>query len=398
MFADLKILELASVLAGPGVGQFFAELGATVIKVENPETGGDVTRSWKGSGEITDDRSAYFCAVNWGKKSIAINLESVEGKSILYKLVEQCDIVIVSYKPGDSVRLGVDYETLKQWNPKLIYGQITGYGSSDPRVGYDAVIQAEAGFMFMNGEPGGASLKMPVALIDVLAGHHLKEGILLALLKRERTGNGDFIEVSLIQAAIASLANQATNWLVAGKIPEKQGSAHPNIAPYGDVFTTADKHEILLAVGSDKQFAALCRVLQVSEIAQDVKFKTNGVRVNNRALLKALLQDRIAKYTADTLIQQLDKAKVPIGRIRNLQEVFETPQAREIMFSSKAISGVKTYVGNPNAQMHSHFLPPPHFGEHTAEILQQSLNITPEAIQILISTGCVAAFRPFPAG
>jgi crotonobetainyl-CoA:carnitine CoA-transferase CaiB-like acyl-CoA transferase len=199
MFENLKVLELASVLAGPGVGQFFAELGATVIKVENPKTSGDVTRGWKVAGEMTDDRSAYFCAVNWGKQSIAVNLDSTEGQSIVHKLAEQCDVVVASYKPADAEKIRVDYHTLRKFNPSLIYGSITGYGPDQPRVGYDAVIQAESGFMFLNGEPGRTSLKMPVALIDILAGHQLKEGILLAIIRREKTGEGAFIEISLIQ-------------------------------------------------------------------------------------------------------------------------------------------------------------------------------------------------------
>ena len=263
MFHELKVLELASVLAGPSVGQFFAELGAEVIKVENIHTGGDVTRTWKVKNEETDDRSSYFCSVNWGKKSIAVDLNRKEGKAIIYKLVEKSDIVIASYKSGDAEKLGVDYKTLSSLNPHLIYGQISGFGSSNPRVGYDAVIQAEAGFMFLNGEPDGPSLKMPVALMDILAAHHLKEGILLALLRKNQTGKGDFLEVSLLQAAVSSLANQATNWLVAGVTPQKQGSAHPNIAPYGDIFRTLDGHEILLAIGSDRQFNSLCKILNL---------------------------------------------------------------------------------------------------------------------------------------
>ena len=181
---DIKVLELASVLAGPGVGQFFAELGAEVIKVENLKTCGDVTRSWKSAGEETDDRSAYFCSVNWGKQSIAIDLMTGEGREIVHHLAARSHIVIVSYKPGDADKLGVDYGSLSKDHPELIYGQITGYGSGNQRVGYDAIIQAEAGFMFMNGEPGGPSLKMPVALIDLLAAHQLKEAILIALLQR----------------------------------------------------------------------------------------------------------------------------------------------------------------------------------------------------------------------
>lgn len=389
MFEDLKVLELASVLAGPGVGQFFAELGATVIKIENPITGGDVTRSWKGAGEKTDDRSAYFCSVNWGKKSIAVNLETTEGKAIVYELVRKSDIVIASYKPGDAVKCGVDYETLRKLNHKLIYGQITGYGSDDQRVGYDAVVQAEAGFMFMNGEPGSTSLKMPVALIDILAGHHLKEGILLALLQQTRTGEGAFVEVSLIQAAISSLANQASNWLVAGKIPQKQGSSHPNIAPYGDVFTTSEGHELLLAIGSDKQFHNLCSLLEMRELAMDSRFSTNPSRVNNRVLLHHVLQERIIDYKTDDFLNTLNQAKIPVGIIRNVAEVFELPQAKALLLHSNERIGVKTYVGSPNSKKTSHFLPPPHFGEHTLEILSDSLKMSPEAIQKLISNGSI---------
>ncbi|MCA6404114.1 MAG: CoA transferase, partial [Cytophagales bacterium] len=265
MFHNLKVLELASVLAGPSVGQFFAELGAAVIKVENLKTGGDVTRSWKGMGEQTDERSAYFCSCNWGKKSIAVDLSTVEGKQIVKELAKRSDIIIASYKPGDAEKLGVSYQQLSMNNDQLIYGQITGYGSDDDRVGYDAVIQAESGFMDLNGEKDGQPTKMPVALIDVLAAHQLKEGLLLALLKKERSGVGSLVEVSLIQSALSSLANQATNWLVAKKLPTRQGSSHPNIAPYGDSFLTKDGKRVLLAIGNDRQFKDLIAVLGISE-------------------------------------------------------------------------------------------------------------------------------------
>jgi len=389
MFENLKVLELASVLAGPSVGQFFAELGATVIKVENPKTSGDVTRSWRAKGENTDDRTAYFCAVNWGKQSIAVNLDSLDGQRIVQQLAEQCDIVIESYKPYDAKKNGVDYDTLRKINPSIIYSSITGYGPRDPRVGYDAVIQAEAGFMFLNGEPGKASLKMPVALVDILAGHQLKEGILLALLRRQQTGEGALVEVSLIQSAIASLANQATNWLVGGTIPQKQGSAHPNIAPYGDVFRTADDHEILLAIGNDRQFGQLCELFGLSEIADDEKFKTNALRVINRVILHHVLQERISMQTSDAIMTVLQGSKIPAGVVQNIQEVFESPQARQLLFKSGSLLGVKTYVGS-SEQMASHFLPPPHYGEHTAEVLQKWLKLDSQTIQKLISNGSIS--------
>jgi crotonobetainyl-CoA:carnitine CoA-transferase CaiB-like acyl-CoA transferase len=364
---DIKVLELASVLAGPGVGQFFAELGADVIKVENIRLGGDVTRSWKVSGEDTDDRSAYFCSVNWGKRSIALDLSNSSHIQVVHKLAEKSDIVIASYKPGDAEKLCVDYKTLRSKNPTLIYGQITGYGSANPKVGYDAIIQAESGFMFMNGEPGGTSLKMPVALIDVLAGHQLKEGLLLALLERMKTGSGSLVEVSLIQSAVCSLVNQATNWLVAGKLPRKHGSSHPNIAPYGDVFLTSDKVELLLAVGNDRQFTDLCKILEIEQTARDPKFDTNMMRVQNRLELNKILGEKISQRLSHDLVSQIDLAKVPGGLIQNIDGALDMPESRDLLISSANLKGLRSYVGNIDQKID--LIPPPKLGEHTEQIL-----------------------------
>jgi crotonobetainyl-CoA:carnitine CoA-transferase CaiB-like acyl-CoA transferase len=369
MLQDIRVLELASVLAGPSVGQFFAELGAQVIKVENSKTGGDVTRSWKGTGEQTDDRSAYFCSVNWGKKSIALDLSIAEERKVVHQLAASSDIVIASYKPGDAEKLGVAYQQLVANNPALIYGQISGYGANDPRVGYDAVVQAEAGFMFMNGEPGGSSLKMPVALIDILAGHQLKEGLLVALLNKSKTGKGSLVEVSLIQTAIASLANQASNYLVAGKIPQKQGSAHPNIAPYGDVFTTRDGKQVLLAIGNDKQFKTLCDLLGEPLIAQQPPFTTNELRVANRPMLYTLLAELIEKQSAARLLPALYDAKIPAGIIQDLAQAFATPQAQQLLVHAADRQGVRTFVAQfENSLLSGLLTPPPHLGEHSQEI------------------------------
>jgi crotonobetainyl-CoA:carnitine CoA-transferase CaiB-like acyl-CoA transferase len=378
MFDDLKVLELASVLAGPSVGQFFAELGAEVIKVENILTGGDVTRTWKAAGEQTDDRSSYFCAVNWGKKSIAIDLNREEGKAIVHKLAKRAHIVVASYKAGDAQKLAVDYKTLSALNPEIIYGQITGFGSDTPRVGYDAVIQAESGFMFMNGEPGGNSLKMPVALMDVLAAHHLKEGILLALLQKNKSGKGSFVEVSLLDAAISSLANQATNWLVAGAIPQKQGSAHPNIAPYGDIFKTVEGHEILLAVGSDK-----------AAISTNPLFETNALRVKNRTALNSILSEKIGRRSTEAFADSLYRSNIPYGVVKNLQEVFLSPEAQRLLVHSSDRVGVKSFVGHPVHPNSSHFLPPPRLGEHSREIMLQSLKMPLNELQSLFEGGII---------
>jgi crotonobetainyl-CoA:carnitine CoA-transferase CaiB-like acyl-CoA transferase len=387
MFHELKVLELASVLAGPSVGQFFAELGAEVIKVENTHTGGDVTRTWKVKNEETDDRSSYFCSVNWGKKSIAVDLNRKEGKAIVYKLVEKSDIVIASYKSGDAEKLGVDYKTLSSLYPHIIYGQISGFGSNNPRVGYDAVVQAEAGFMFLNGEPDGSSLKMPVALMDILAAHHLKEGILLALLRKNRTGKGDFLEVSLLQAAVSSLANQATNWLVAGVRPQKQGSAHPNIAPYGDIFRTLEGFELLLAIGSDRQFTSLCKILNLDD--GNEMYRTNVLRVRNRLTLNQLLGQNIALLPLNTLISKLQAANIPYGIIKDMQAVFDTPEVQSLLLHSDDRIGVRTFVGTSFRDGSSHFLPPPHLGEHTREILIQTLEMQAVEVESLLSAGII---------
>jgi crotonobetainyl-CoA:carnitine CoA-transferase CaiB-like acyl-CoA transferase len=386
MFHELKVLELASVLAGPTVGQFFAELGAEVIKVENIHTDGDVTRTWKVNGEDTDDRSSYFCSVNWGKKSIAIDLNRKEGKEIIYRLVQNVDVVIASYKPGDAEKLGVDYKTMASMNPALIYGQISGFGSTNPRVGYDAVIQAEAGFMFLNGEQGGQSLKMPVALMDILAAHQLKEGLLLALLRKVKTGEGDFVEVSLLQAAVASLANQASNWLVANVIPQKQGSAHPNIAPYGDIFRTYDGHEILLAIGSDRQFRSLCNILDLENPEWAL---TNILRVKNRPMLNQWLSQRIEQVPLDHLTNRLNEAHIPYGIIKDMKAVFNTPEVQSLLLKSPDRIGLKTFVAGNFEDEKSHFLPPPRLGQHSLEILSQSLAMTSTEINSLVEMGII---------
>ncbi len=366
MFQNLRVLELASVLAGPSVGQFFAELGAEVIKVENLKMGGDVTRTWRGSFEETDDRSAYFCSVNWGKKSVAIDLSTSAGLKAVQKLAGKSDLIIASYKPGDAEKLGVSYYQLRTTNEKLIYGQITGYGSDNDRVGYDAVIQAESGFMDLNGSVDGPPTKMPVALIDVLAAHHLKEGLLLALLKKERTGEGSLVEVSLIQAAISSLANQASNWLVAHTLPTRQGSAHPNIAPYGESFLTRDGKRILLAIGSDRQFLDLLQILGLS-ISGDVRFVTNHNRVIHRAVLHELLATAISTFDASELMQAIHGKKIPAGIIQSVDQVFEMEEAQRIVIESGTLRGVRNFIGTHQPIQ---LLPPPHFGEHTDEVLR----------------------------
>ncbi len=324
LFKDLKIVELASVLAGPAVGQFFAELGATVIKIENKKTGGDVTRKWRLPKEDKlKTESAYFHSVNWGKESIFLDLKAAEDHQLAIEYIQTADIVIANFKMGSAKPLGMDYDSLSALNPRLIYANLTAYGEDNPSPGFDVLLQAETGFLYMNGAPNQPPVKMPVALIDLLAAHQLKEAILIALWQRAQTGKGDFITVSLAEAAIASLANQASNWLNEGYIPQRMGTQHPNIAPYGEIFKTKDGKEIILAIGTEKQFVELCNCLNASELVEDEQFATNAQRVVHRTVLQTILTPLFLQFDQATLLARFQAAKVPAGVIRNMQEVFE---------------------------------------------------------------------------
>jgi crotonobetainyl-CoA:carnitine CoA-transferase CaiB-like acyl-CoA transferase len=345
IFKDLKVIELAGVLAGPSVGHFFAELGATVIKIENPKTNGDVTRSWKLKTENPKDKtSAYFWSVNSLKTFLFLDVTIPSQLQKIYDLIKEADIVITNFKAGDDKKLKLDYATLSPLNSKLILASINGFGHESPRTAYDLILQAESGFMYMNGEPNAKPLKMPVALIDLLAGHQLKEAILISLLNRYKTNKGCHVSVSLFDSAIASLANQATNWLVGNYLPKSLGSLHPNIAPYGELFETKDNHLITFAIGSNKQFKHLCELIQFSSLANDPKYANNQLRVQNRTQLYALLYNYIKEFNFKDILNLCLEKEVPIGKIRNLKEVFELPEAQDMIrrfeFEKKELSNV----------------------------------------------------------
>jgi crotonobetainyl-CoA:carnitine CoA-transferase CaiB-like acyl-CoA transferase len=332
MLQDLKVIELSTVLAGPAVGMFFAELGASVLKIENKTTAGDVTRSWKLTTEDPSwAYSAYYCSVNWGKEILLMDLNQPEELAWVLEQIKSADVVLANFKPESAQRLGLDYASLKPLNPRLIYGEITGYGPNDDRSAFDVVLQAEAGFLYMTGEKDGNPVKMPVALIDLLAAHQLKEGILLALLQRAQTGSGSKVSVSLYAAALASLVNQATNWLIAQKIPQRMGTLHPNIAPYGELFVCRDGGQIVLAIGNDRQFQYLCKALQLDELAQHADYIHNNQRVLNRTALQAQLQAKIELQDREPLLKQFHQMGVPAGGLRNMQEVFSDPLAHEML-------------------------------------------------------------------
>ncbi len=394
----LKVLELASVLAGPSVGMFFAELGASVFKVENVTTQGDVTRKWKLPSESADtDISGYFSCVNWGKESLAVDLCAENGLQLIYELAASCDIVLVSYKPGDAEKLKVDYPTLKHYNESIIYSHITGYGLQNSRAGFDAIIQAESGFTYMNGESHGPPTKMPVALMDVLAAHHLKSAILLALYSREKTGKGQYIEASLFKAGIASLANQATNWLVGKAIPQRMGSDHPNIVPYGTIFKTSDNKEIVLAAGTDKQFRELITLLGRPDLAQNCKFEKNHGRVIHKDEINEVLQNLILKFRRDEILELFQQKSIPAGGVFNMKEVFEVPESASMVIRGNyddglEIQGVRSIAFNSSFATNT-MSPPPHYGQHSRKILTEVLGYNQEKINELIKEGVVYAAK-----
>lgn len=353
LLKDLKIIELANVLAGPLTGTFFSELGASVLKIENSLTGGDVTRSWRSPGESADvPVSAYYASANYKKEVLFVNLQEAADKQLVYDKIRTADILIANYKAGDAEKLGMDYMSLKRINPSVIYASISGFGEGLKRTAYDLVLQAETGFMYMNGTPESGPLKMPVALIDVLAAHQLKEGILTALIRKLKTGEGAHVTVSLYDAAVASLANQAGNFLMTGQSPQPIGSLHPNIAPYGETFDTADRRKIVLAVGSDKQFGQLCRILGCDALISDPRFTANVLRVQNRQVLQTVLFPYFQKESSEALMRQFIEHDVPAGVVQQLSDVFKNPAAQALVqkqdFDGHEVKSVKSAVFRMN--------------------------------------------------
>lgn len=335
MIAGLKVIELATVLAGPHVGMFFAELGAEVIKVENPNNP-DVTRSWKLPLESVESPiSAYFCSVNYKKNYAFIDLKSSQGHQQIIELIRTADIVLMNFKYGDQKKMNLEDDYLLQVNPKLIIGKISGFGEESDRVAYDLILQAETGYMSMNGEKDGQPLKMPVALIDVLAAHHLKEGILVALLDRMHSNRGKIVSVSLYDAAVSSLVNQASNYLMKRHVPLKLGSLHPNIAPYGEIFKTADDKLVTFAVGSQNHFEMLAKCLGAMELIHDKRFSNNQLRVENRTELQKEMQKYIATYRVDDLLEDMHALHIPCAEIKNLKQLFKEPAAQQLVRSEK---------------------------------------------------------------
>lgn len=382
--SHVRVLDLSRILAAPWAGQILADLGAEVIKVERPGVGDD-TRAWGPpflkDAEGRDTKEAgYYLAVNRGKRSITVSLDKPEGQRIVRELAMQCDIVLENYKAGTLARYGLDEASLRAINPRLIYCSVTGFGQTGPRSeqpAYDFLIQAMGGLMSVTGErdgrPGGGPQKVGVPIVDLMTGMYTAVAVLAALARRNETGRGDHIDIAMLDVQVASLANQAMNYLVSGKVPQRNGNAHPNIQPQ-DVYACADG-DVILVVGNDGQFAKLCEVLDRSDWARDERYATNAQRVRHIGELSALLRERFAGWRREALIDALDHAGVPCGPINNVAEVFEDPQvkARGLLRHVPHPSGVDVpQVGSPmrfaeaNLQV---LAPPPLLGQHSEEIL-----------------------------
>lgn len=341
MLDNLKVVDASSVLAGPSVGTYFAELGAKVIKVEHPKHA-DVTRTWKlPSEDANSPVSAYFSSINYKKEYIKLDLKQENDHAQFLALISEADLLITNFKHGDDVKLNILDETLHALNPSLIIGKINGYGDDNDRVAYDLILQAETGYMSMNGTPDSGPVKMPIAMIDILAAHHLKEALLLALLKRSETGKGSSVSVSLYDAALSSLTNQSSNYLMGNHVPQRIGSLHPNIAPYGELFKTNNGDLITFAIGSNTHFSKLCSVLNVDDLIKDSRFNSNQKRVQNRTVLQELLQAQISNRSTTDILDKLCVLHVPAGKVKDLKEVFEAPEAQELI-RKEVIDGVET--------------------------------------------------------
>lgn len=328
----VRVLELARILAGPWAGQTLADLGADVIKVEQPGSGDD-TRGWgppfvtSEAGEAED--AAYFHSCNRGKRSVTVDFRTADGQEIVRELVKYSDVLIENFKVGGLQKYGLDYDSLKEINPRLIYCSITGFGQDGPyagRAGYDFMIQGMGGIMDLTGEPDGEPQKIGVAFADLFTGLYSVIGIQSALIEREKTGVGCHLDMALLDCQTGVLANQAMNYLVSGQVPRRMGNAHPNIVPY-QVFPVKDGH-LIIAVGNNGQFSSLCRILGCPDLASDPRFASNQLRVTGRDALVPRLVEKTQTWLRDALLDVLADAGVPVGPINTLGDVFSDPQVR----------------------------------------------------------------------
>ena len=386
--SHLKVLDLSRVLAGPWATQILADLGAEVIKIERPGAGDD-TRAW-GPPWLTDaegkatDQSAYYLSTNRNKKSVAIDMAAPEGQRLLRAMAAECDVIVENFKVGGLKQYGLDYDSLREVNPRLVYCSITGFGQTGPyapRAGYDFLIQGMGGLMSVTGQPdgmpGAGPQKVGVALTDIMTGLYSTVAILAALIHRDRTEEGQHIDSALLDVQIACLANQAMNFLTSGQAPQRMGNAHPNIVPYQD-FPTADGY-MILAVGNDNQFAKLCAACGHPEWAADDRFATNAARVAHRDALIPLLCETTRTRSTGEWITQLESLAVPCGPINDLAGVFADPQVQHRAIRvdlPHARAGSVPQVASPlrlSVTPVEYRIAPPLLGEHTHQVLRDLL-------------------------
>lgn len=402
--SHIRVLDLSRILAGPWAGQLLADLGADVIKVERPGVGDD-TRGWgppylkDAAGENTAEAAYYLCA-NRNKRSVTIDFTRPEGQALVRQLAAESDVVLENFKLGGLKQYGLDYDGLKAVNPRLVYCSITGFGQDGPyapRAGYDFLIQGLGGLMSLTGRPdgeeGGGPMKVGVALTDILTGLYATNAVLAALAWREKSGEGQFIDLALLDVQVACLANQAMNYLTTGQNPQRLGNAHPNIVPYQD-FPTADGY-MILAIGNDGQFARFCAEAGQPALASDPRYATNKARVENRAtLIPALKRLTIERSTTDW-IGALEAKAVPCGPINTLADVFADPQvqARGLRVDMHhPLAGTVPLVANPmrlSATPVEYRNPPPLLGEHTIPVLRETLGMADGEIEALHAAGVI---------
>ena len=384
--SHIRVLDLSRIMAGPWCGQILADLGAEVIKIERLEAGDD-TRQWgppflsDSDGRQTNE-SGYYLSVNRGKKSVEIDLKTSEGVAVIIALSRRCDILLENFKTGTLDRMGLGYDALKLINPRLIYCSITGFGLTGPRAGdaaYDFMIQGMGGLMSVTGasdsQAGGGPQKVGVPIVDIMTGMYAAIGSLAALANLDQTGQGDHIDLSMLDVSVAMLANQAMNYIVSGNVPERRGNSHPNIQPQ-NVYPVSDGY-IVLAVGNDGQFVKFAEAIGHPDLATDPKFSTNAARVTHLRDLEEIMIESLSKQTIDEWVELFSQVGVPSGPINTIDRVFEEPQVRHrqmVRDIPHPLSGNVSQVVSPlnfrEAPL-TYDKPPPLLGEHTAQILSE---------------------------
>ena len=402
--SHVTVLDLSRILAGPWCSQLLADMGATVIKIEHPERGDD-TRSWGPpflediAGNETHE-AAYYLGVNRNKQSVAVDFTTDEGRHIVRALARDADVFLENYKVGGLAKYGLDYASVRTENPDVVYCSVTGFGQSGPyakSAGYDFMIQGMGGLMSITGErddrSGGGPQKVGVAVADIMTGLYATIGIQAALLHRERTGEGQYVDMALLDTQVAMIANLNMNYLISGKVPGRMGNAHANIVPY-EAFACADGH-IILAVGNDNQFEKFCQIADRPDIPADPRYRRNADRVRNRDELVPILAGIIRTRTMREWIEACDAAQVPCGPINRLDQVFSDPQVlhRQMRIDlPHPLSGTVPQVVSPiklSATPLEYRSAPPLLGQHTAQVLAERLGYDPAKIAALAERGVI---------